>query len=121
MMSEDFIFALVLLVIGGGIVALGAIYALRQKTYYDAKKEKILNEIEVPFLGKIKTNTPAIALCFLGLIPGYFAYETMTERAQKFVELKGEIVMDPADIEGIDFVIVGVTSNLWSHTVSISE
>src|SRR5262245_58558767 len=115
-MSEDFIFALVLLAICLAIIAIGAIYAFRQKNYYDANSNTVMNELDVPLLGKVKTNIPAIALCFLGLIPGYFAYETMTVRSPKLVNFQGEIAIDQANVDGIEAVLVGVTSGSWLHT-----
>jgi hypothetical protein len=116
-MSEDFILALVLCAIGSAAVLVAAIFAFRQKVYYDPNENQI-TEIEVPILGKLKTNTPAIALCFLGVVLGYLAYDLMKGRGPKLVKFQGEIAIDQSSVSGIDAVMVGVTSGSWLNTAT---
>jgi len=114
-MSEDFILALVLSGIGVAMIVVGSIYALRQKTYYDPTDNSVVNEIDLPLFGKVKTNTPAIALCFFGLVMGGLAYKTMAERIPQLVNFEGEIAIDQG-VDGIDALLVGVTSGSFLHT-----
>jgi len=114
-MSEDFILALVLSGIGVAMIVVGSIYALRQKTYYDPTNNSVVNEIDVALFGKVKTNTPAIALCFFGLVMGGLAYKTMAERIPQLVNFEGEIAIDQG-VDGIDALLVGVTSGSFLHT-----
>lgn len=113
-MSEDFIFALVLLAFGLVIVAVGAYLTYRQKVYFNPADNSIITEIDIPILGKLKTNVPAIALCFLGLVPVVFGYYQMKNRSPNLLTFQGDIAIDSASVSGIDEITVGVTSNLWS-------
>ena len=72
-MSDDFTFALAMLVIGLVIIGIGATYALRQKLYFNSADNTVSTEIDIPLLGRLKSNAPAIALCFVGLVPGITA------------------------------------------------
>jgi hypothetical protein len=115
-MSEDFIFALLLLIAGLAIISIGAYFGIHQKVYYDANKKTVATEINIPFLGKVKTNAPAIALCFIGLGPLYLAYSQMSHRNPTLVKFEGEVTIDQDSIKGMNAVTVGVTSGLWSET-----
>src|SRR5262245_16613814 len=113
-MSEDLIVALILCVLGAGAIIIAAVFAFKQKVYYDPNNQ--VTEIEVPFMGKLKTNTPVIGLCFLGVVLGYFAYDMMKSRTPKLVKFEGEISVDRDSIANIDAVLVGITSGSWVHT-----
>jgi hypothetical protein len=54
-MSEDFIYAIALLLIGGLIIAIGAYLAFRQKTYLNPQDNSVMTEVDIPILGKLKT------------------------------------------------------------------
>lgn len=113
-MSEDFIFALLLLIVGVLIIGVGAWLTYRQKVYYDPVDKSVVTEIELPMLGKLKTNIPALALCFFGLIPVYLGYDEMTNRAPTLVPFRGEITLNRADAASVDAISVGITSSAWS-------
>ena len=115
-MSEDFIFALLLLVVGLAIIGVGAYSAYHQKVYYDPKAKSVTTEVNLPLIGKLKTNFPAAVLCFIGLLPVYLAQAEMTGRNPKLVPFEGEVAIDPNSITGINAITVGVTSGLWSTT-----
>jgi hypothetical protein len=115
-MSEDFIFALLLLVVGLAIIAVGAYSAYHQKVFYDPKARSVTTEVNLPILGKLKTNIPAAVLCFIGLFPVYLAQAEMTTRSAKLVAFEGEVAIDPNSVTGINAITVGVTSGLWSAT-----
>jgi hypothetical protein len=115
-MSEDFIFAMFMLVVGLTIIGVGAYSAYRQKVYYNPADNSVMTEVDVPVIGKVKTNAPAIALCFIGLVPVLFASNTMKNRAPKLVKFQGEVIIDPAVASEINTITVGITSGLWSDT-----
>ncbi len=114
-MSEDFMFSILLLVVGLVIIGIGGYAAFRQKLYYNKEDNSVATEIEIPILGKLKTNAPAIALCFVGLTPVYFASSAMKSRTPNLVKFSGDVVIDPA-ITDISTITVGITSSLWSDT-----
>lgn len=54
-------------------LGLGFFALLKQKTYLDAGSGAV-TAVEVPLVGKMKTNYPALLFVFVGLVFGYFAY-----------------------------------------------
>ena len=117
-MSQDFIFALLLLIGGLAIVGMGGLLIAHQKVYYDPKSNSVMSEIDIPILGKLKTNVPAIVICLMGLIPVYFAQSEMKSRIPTLVPFNGEVAIDPHSIGGIHALTVGVTSGQWSQTTT---
>jgi hypothetical protein len=117
-MSDDFTFALAMLVIGLAIIGIGATYSLRQKLYFNAADNTVTTEIDIPFLGRLKSNAPAIALCFVGLVPVVLAYNVMRNRAPKLETFSGEVTVDKDSLTNMNAVMVGLTSGLWSTTSS---
>lgn len=115
-MSDDFTFALAMLVIGLAIIGIGATYALRQKIYFNATDNSVTTEIDIPILGKLKSNAPAIALCFVGLVPVVLAYSVMRNRGPKLVTFSGEVAIDKNSLADMNAIMVGVTSGMWSTT-----
>jgi hypothetical protein len=114
-MSEDFIFALSMLGFGLAIVSLAAYSAYQRKIYYNPADNSVVTEIDVPLVGKIKSNVPYIVLCFVGLVPVILASNAMKSRNPNLVTFKGEVQIDPA-VTDINAVTVGITSSLWSDT-----
>src|SRR5882757_3424246 len=55
------------------LIILGFIALLKQKTYIDPETKQP-TEVEVPVLGKLKTNYPALVFIFLGFAAAYFAF-----------------------------------------------
>lgn len=109
-MSEDLISALALFALGAVAIAVGGVYVFRQKIYFDADKRAV-TEIDVPLFGKLKTNSPAIGMCFLGLILGYLGYDLMKDRSPTLVNFDGEVTLDGDNIGEIPVaIVVGVTS-----------
>ena len=53
-------------------------------------------EIDIPILGKLKTNVPALVLCFIGLVPIVLAYNEMQGREQALVKFRGKVAIDPS-------------------------
>jgi hypothetical protein len=77
---------------------------------------KTITAIEVPWLGKFRTNVPALALAIGGLVVIGFGWNEMMHRSAKLVEFKGEVTIDPDSLKGINAITVGVTSGLWTPT-----
>jgi len=115
-MSDDFIFAVLMLFVGLAIIGVGAYSLYRQKVYYNPADNSVVSEIDIPIIGKVKTNAPAIALCFIGLVPVYFASNVMKGRSPNLVRFQGEVAFDPAVANDINTITVGITSGLWSDT-----
>ncbi len=109
---QDAIIAGILCVLGLCAIGVAAIFAFGQKAYID-RSTGAVTEIEVPIFGKLKTNTPAIALCFVGAIFGYFAYDLMRGRSAQLAHFDGEISVDQTSNTGVDVVMVGITSGSW--------
>lgn len=114
-MSEDVVVALVLCLLGLAAITVAIIFSMKQKVYLDTNNNTVTN-IEVPLFGKLKTNTPAIALCFLGVILGYFAYDVTKGRAPTLVDFQGEIDIDKNSLSDISAVLVGMSSGSWMQT-----
>jgi hypothetical protein len=114
-MSEDFIFAILELVFGLAIVGIAAYSAYQQKIYYNPADNSVVTEVDIPVLGKIKSNVPYIVLCFVGLVPVVLASNGMKGRSPNLVKFQGEVMIDPS-VTDINTVTVGITSSLWSDT-----
>jgi hypothetical protein len=113
---QDAVIAAVLCFLGLSAIVVAAIFAFKQKTYVDSQTKQV-TKIEVPLFGKLTTNTPAIALCFLGAVFGFFAFELMKDRAPQLVPFHGEISLDgSADPVGV--VMVGLTSGSWIQSAT---
>jgi hypothetical protein len=109
---QDAVIAAILCLLGLGAILVAAIFAFKQKAYVDKDTGQV-TEIDVPIFGKLKTNTPAIALCFVAAIFGYFAYDLMKKRGPELISFNGEIHIDQGNSPGIDVVMVGITSGSW--------
>jgi hypothetical protein len=114
-MSEDFIFAVLMLVFGLAILAIAAYAANQRKIYFNPADNSVMTEIEIPVVGKIKSNVPYIVLCFIGLVPVILASNAMKSRNPNLVKFQGEVVIDPS-VTDVNTVTVGITSSLWSDT-----
>jgi len=99
-------------------IGVGAAFAFKQKVYVDKATDDKITEIDVPIFGMLKTNTPAIALCFVGAVFGYFAYDLMKKRNPEQVRFDGEISVDQSSNPGIEVVMVGITSGSWIQATS---
>jgi len=110
---QDAVIAVILCLLGLGAIVVAAIVALKQKAYLDKSTGEVVTEIDVPFLGKLKTTTPAIGLCFVAALFGYFAYDLMKKRGPELISFDGEIHVEQGNTPSIDVVMVGITSGAW--------
>ena len=109
---QDAVIAGILCLLGLGAILVAAVFAFKQKAYVDKDTGQV-TEIDVPIFGKLRTNTPAIALCFVAAVFGYFAYDLMKKRGPELISFNGEIHIDQGNTPGIDVVMVGITSGSW--------
>jgi hypothetical protein len=114
-MSEAFISAVLLILGGLAVIGVGSYLTLHQKAYYDPKN-KAVTQIEIPFFGKLKTNYPAVVFCFAGLMILWLGYSEIHYRDTPLVNFEGEVAIDPDSVKGINAIMVGITSGLWSQT-----
>jgi hypothetical protein len=116
---QDAVIAGILCFLGLCAIGVAAIFVFRQKAYVD-RDTNTVTEIEVPIFGKLKTNTPAIALCFVGVIFGYLAYDLMRGRNVQLAHFDGEINVDQESNAGVGVVMVGITSGSWIQPTTTS-
>ena len=119
-MSDDVVVALVLCALAAAAIVVALIFAVRQKVYYDKQKNSVTG-IEVPLFGKLRTNTPAIALCFLGVVFGYFAYDLTKGRLPTLVKFQGKVTIHESSVNDVNAVLVGVTSGSWFQTATPNQ
>ncbi len=116
--SQEFIFAMLMLAVGLLISILGAYSTFRQKFYYNPADNSVATEIEIPILGKLRTNVPALVLCFIGLVPIVLAYYQMQDREPPLVRFHGKVAIDPSILAGIKSITVGATSGQWTQSAT---
>ena len=61
----------IIYLLAGLCFVLGFVALLKQKTYIDSQTNQP-TEIELPFVGKLTTNYPALGFVFIGGRDGYF-------------------------------------------------
>jgi hypothetical protein len=112
-MSEDLVFAIFLLLAGTLFFGVGAYLILHQKVYYDPNNPN-LTHVEIPIIGKLWTNVPAMALCFLGLYPIFLSSGQMQNRPPAMITFNGQVTLDKEIVPG-STVIIGLTDSSWSE------
>jgi hypothetical protein len=80
-------------------IILGFIALLSQKIYVD-ETTKQPTEVEVPFLGKIKSNYPALVFVFLGAVLAFGAFQKSYPPEKEEWTLKGQFA--PPTGEAVD-------------------
>lgn len=68
--------------LSGFSIFLGFIALFFQKTYIDSKTNQI-TEIDIPIMGKMKTNYPALIFVFLGGFLAFYAFYKSPQSPQK--------------------------------------
>jgi hypothetical protein len=63
-------------------LVLGFFALLKQKTYIDANSGAVTS-VELPLIGKLKTNYPALVFVFASLLFAYFASRARIEEAME--------------------------------------
>ena len=64
---------------------------LKQKTYIDSESKEP-TEVELSFLGKIKTNYPALVFVFLGFAAAFFAFQKSGIKEKVRWTIQGQLV-----------------------------
>lgn|SRR5262245_7592124 len=122
-MSEYSIVALVMVVVIALPMVICSIISLfKQKVYLSADGKPIMNEINIPRLGRVKTSMAAGILAALGacvVLLAYWLEIANIEHSQpKLVTFKGEVNIDWQSIAEIPSLTVGLTSGSWFHTAT---
>jgi hypothetical protein len=82
-----------LYVISALSIILGFIALLKQRTYIDADTKQP-TEVEVPVLGKLKSNYPALVFVFLGFAASIFAFDRADRLRRHTQELADNLRRD---------------------------
>jgi len=61
-------------------IIFGFLALLTQKKYFDRETNQ-LTEIEIPFLGKMKTNFPALVFVFIGFVLAFITFNKSYEKS----------------------------------------
>jgi hypothetical protein len=105
--------------IGGLLLILGSIVLLSlRKTLVD-KETSQPTEIEVPLLGKVRVNSPALVLFAVGIIPLVFAvwdYHKLREKLAEEVSIVGTVTTDSPEVQVYAVVALGTVENTASPT-----
>jgi len=121
-MSEYSVVALAMLAIGLLMLVCGIIATFKQKVYVDARGKPLMNEINIPFWGKVKTNTPAIALAALGAFvvwqAGGLEIKGIEHSQPAMVTFTGELILEGQSLTDIPSITVGLTSGSWLSTAT---
>ena len=80
-------------------IILGFVALLSQKTYLDTTTKQP-TEVEVPFLGKIKSNYPALVFVFLGAALAFYAFQRSFPPKKEMWTLEG--FFTPPDGKTVD-------------------
>ena len=72
-------------------IVLGFVALLKQKTYIDSESKEP-TEVELSFLGKIKTNYPALVFVFLGFAAAFFAFQKSGIKEKVRWTIQGQLV-----------------------------
>jgi hypothetical protein len=80
-------------------IILGFVALLSQKIYLDATTKEP-TEVEVPFLGKIRSNYPALVFVFLGVALAFYAFQRSYPPKKEMWNLEG--FFTPPDGKTVD-------------------
>jgi len=72
------------------VLVLGGVSLFVQKIYKVEKETGEKTEIDLPFLGKLKTNYPALAFAFIGAVMGIYTFSKTLEVKSKTLEVKDQ-------------------------------
>ena len=75
------------------LIVLGFVALLKQKTYLDAAGQP--TQVEIPVLGKVKTNYPALVFVLLGFALGWSAFEKSFPPRKEEWKVKGTFKNPP--------------------------
>jgi|GEM_PF-5785207 hypothetical protein len=73
-------------------------------------------EINIPFIGTVKTDFPAIGGLFIGAVFAWFAYDLSLPNKVELVNFAGKVHIDPDVLRDVPAVVVGVTTSRWNLT-----
>ena len=95
------------------IVVVGIVYLFKGKVIYNQKLEKVA--VDLPFFGKIRTNVPAIAFCFIGAALTVYVLQWWGHKPET-IDFVADVAVDQAHLQQAGVVVVGVTTSPWAQT-----
>lgn len=107
---------IIVYVIGFISIILGFVALLRSTTYLDQNTQKVV-EIEVPKLGKFKSNYPSIAFVIVGALLIYFTFNKSYPPEKVEWKISGSIT----GIEGRDVLSVDLILHPSETVISLYE
>ncbi|MBO3760805.1 hypothetical protein [Ciceribacter sp. L1K22] len=99
-------------VVLAALCILGSIFVLSRVKYNPGAG----TEINIPFLGTMKTDVPAIGGLLVGIVFAGFAYDLQRPNKIEFVNFTGKVHIDPEVLRDVPAVVVGVTTSRWNLT-----
>lgn len=112
-MSDNLVIALSFILLAAICLVGGFLTLARLKTVAGGP-----TEIEIPILGKVKTDYPIIAMMFFGVVFGFFAYNLWLPNRVDQVDFAGRVVIDREALKDVSSVVVGVTTSPWTMTAT---
>ena len=111
-----------MLVIGILVLVCALVAAFRHKVYVDKSGHFVQEEIDMPGWGKVRSNTPAVALGVVGAIivlaAGGVEAFGIERNAPAMVPINGELIVDGRLPGNIPSLTVGLVSGGWVQSVS---
>lgn len=112
-MSDNLVVTLSFIILSG-ICILGGIYVISKIKY----NPDAAIEIEIPLIGKIRTDYPALAMIFIGIVFSFFAYQLWLPHKVQLTNFAGKITIDQTALNDISAVVIGVTTSPWTQTAT---
>lgn len=84
------------------LIVLGFVALLKQKTYLDVNTQQPV-QVDIPVLGKVKTNYPALIFVLLGFALAWMAFEKSFPPRQETWKLTGVLKSPPGHTNRIEW------------------
>ena len=111
---------LVVIAIGGIVAILSTWALLRQKVVVDSSGN--VTEIEIPFIGKMKTSYPALGTAFLGVFMVTFAVTNIPDRPNSSPLVPMQLEVSIPDGEEFTMLFLGaIPSKQWVPVTRLPE
>ena len=82
---------IIMYIISISSIILGFVALILQKTYLDPETQKP-TEVEVPVIGKLKTNYPALVFVFLGFAGAFYSFQRSQVKEKVQWTIQGSLV-----------------------------
>jgi len=105
---------------GGLTMIVGGIWLIAKQKIYIDRETKQPTEIEIPIFGKLKTNTPALILFFLGLAGLWYPINAL-KSATKFLTVEGNVKFPKYPVTVYAVVQEATLQNDGSYNVTVPD